>query len=341
VSRLFGTDRRQVGVLVLLLWLSKALRRHHRTKPEPLPRPPLGSTTVVTGDGTTLHVQVGGLADSDLTMVFVHGFLARTISFDMQWQHFRDKARLVRYDHRNHGRSAHTAKTIDVETLADDLADVIRQTTPHGRVVVVGHSMGGMTALALADGHPDLFRQRVGGVALLATGAGHYIDGHRWENLFRGLSRRHVLAPALLLMRLLAPVLEQIRPRRTHQLRRVTKALMFGTADADPATVAMTQELLEGPPLSTMTSLHGALLRHDMLRALERLAHLPVLVLTGADDRLTRPEHSRRMAQDIGPNVDLVVVPGAGHVVNQTRPTETNAALDRLLGRVAPRAVRA
>ena len=108
---------------------------------------------------------------------------------------------------------------------------------------------------------------------------------------------------------------------------------MFGTADADPATVAMAQDLLEGPPLTTMTSLHGALLRHDMVRALVRLTHLPVLVLTGADDRLTRPEHSRRMAQDIGPGVELAVVPGAGHVVNQTRPTETNDALDRLLAR--------
>lgn len=80
-----------------------------------------------------------------------------------------------------------------------------------------------------------------------------------------------------------------------------------------------------------MTSLHGALRRHDMADALTRLRDRPVLILTGADERLTRPEHGRRMAEDIGPGAELVVVAGAGHVVNQTRPTETNAALDRLL----------
>ena len=326
-------DRRTIGLVALGLWLLNLVRRHRRTRPEPLPFPPLGSTTVVTADGTRLHAQIGGLADSPVTMLFVHGFLARTIEFDMQWQHFTDRARLVRYDHRNHGRSDRGAKTIDVQTLAGDLADVIRQTAPDGKIVLVGHSMGGMTILALAHDHPDLFEHRVAGVALLATGAGHYIDGHRWENLFRWLSRRHVLAAGLLLLRGLAPVLEQVRPRRTHRMRGIVKGLMFGTADVDPATVAMTQELLEGPPLSTMASLHGALLRHDMVDALPKLADLPVLVLTGADDRLTRPEHSRRMAADIGRSADLVVVPGAGHVVNQTRPVETNAALDRLLHR--------
>jgi pimeloyl-ACP methyl ester carboxylesterase len=333
------TRRKRAGVMLLVLGLVNLLRWHHRTKPEPLPPPPLGSTTVVTADGTRLHAQIAGVAEADVTMVFVHGFLARTIEFDMQWQHFSDKARLVRYDHRNHGRSERSRKAIDVETLADDLADVIRQTAPRGKIVVVGHSMGGMTTLALAEGHPDLFAQRVAGVALLSTGAGHYIDGHRWENLFRWLSRRHLLALSLLMLRLVAPALEQLRPRRTHRMRGATKRLMFGSADADPATIAMTQDLLEGPPLSTMTSLHGALLRHDMLRALDRVRDIPVLVLTGADDKLTRPEHSKRMAEDIGTGAELVVVPGAGHVVNQTRPTETNVALDRLLTRVRSRPV--
>jgi pimeloyl-ACP methyl ester carboxylesterase len=73
-----------------------------------------------------------------------------------------------------------------------------------------------------------------------------------------------------------------------------------------------------------------------MVHALDHLRGLPVLVLTGSDDRITRPEHSRRMAEDVGASAELVIVPGAGHVVNQTRPVETNAALDRLLCRSTP-----
>ncbi|HVE74579.1 MAG TPA: alpha/beta hydrolase [Mycobacteriales bacterium] len=319
--------------LTLLFFLNLA-RWARRTRPEPLPAPPTGSTTVLTRDGTRLYAEIGGREDAAITMLFVHGYLARTITFDLQWQHFSDKVRMVRYDHRNHGRSEHSTKPIDVQTLARDLADVIDQTAAAGRVILVGHSMGGMTCLALAHDDPDLFTDRVAGVALLGSGAGHYIDGHRWENLFRLLGRRQILAPGLLLLRLLAPALEHVRPRRTHFMRGTVKRLAFGTADVDPAALAMTQEVLEGAPLSTLAALQGSILRHDMVHALDRLQGMPVLVLTGSDDRLTRPEHSRRTAADIGPGAEFAIVPGAGHVVNQTRPVETNAALDRLVDRV-------
>ena len=47
---------------------------------------------------------------------------------------------------------------------------------PSGPVVLVGHSMGGMTIMALAAQHPELFGARVRGVALIATSAGHLRD---------------------------------------------------------------------------------------------------------------------------------------------------------------------
>ncbi|MCW2605928.1 MAG: hypothetical protein JWO60_621 [Frankiales bacterium] len=320
------------------VWLLALLAWARATRPEPLPPGPDGSTHVLTDDDVQLYAQVGGRVDAPLTIVFVHGFLARTLEFDMQWQHFSDTARLVRYDHRNHGRSGHSRRTIDVETLAGDLAHVLEQLVPTGPVVLVGHSMGGMTVLALAAEHPELFRERVAGICLVASGAGHYVDGHPFENAARWASRRHLYAGGLLLFRLLAPLLELVRPRRTHLMRAVTRRVMFGSADADPATLAMTHEMLEEPPLSTVGSLQGALLRHDVLRVLPGLGATPVVVVTGSDDRLTRPEHSARMVEDIGGDARLVVVPGAGHAVNQTRPSEVNAAIDGLLQRtlVAP-----
>lgn len=135
----------------------------------------------------------------------------------------------------------------------------------------------------------------------------------------------------------MTPLPDLIRPRRTRTMRWVTKKVMFGSADVDPATLSMTHELLEEPPLSTLASLPGALLRHDVLEAMPLVAHLPVEIVTGSDDRLTRPEHSAEMAEDIGSNATLTVVDGAGHVVNQTRPVEVNAALDRLLSPVGGR----
>ena len=51
-------------------------------------------------------------------------------------------------------------------------ARVIEATAPTGPLVLVGHSMGGMTIMALADQHPELFGDRVVGVALVSTSPG-------------------------------------------------------------------------------------------------------------------------------------------------------------------------
>lgn len=322
---------RLLAALVLLL--VNQVRWTRATRPEPLPPAPHGSTTVRAEDGTLLHAQVTGRPDIGTTMVLVHGFLARSLEFDHQVTAFAGEVRLVRYDHRNHGRSDRSRRTIDVHTLARDLSCVVDQLAPTGRLVLVGHSMGGMTVLALALQRPELFRDRVAGVGLISSGAGHYLAGHPVENAVRWASRRRLLGLQLLGLRLLAPLLEQLRPRRTRTMRAATRRVMFGTADVDPATLAMTQELLEEPPLSTLASLSGALLRHEVLDALGVLTGTPVVVVTGADDVLTRPEHSERTAAAIGPSAELVVVPGAGHAVNQTRPLEVDLALRRLLQR--------
>jgi pimeloyl-ACP methyl ester carboxylesterase len=297
-----------------------------------------GAVTVVAADGARLHAQVGGDEGAGVTVVMVHGFLARSLEFEMQWHSLATRARLIRYDHRNHGRSEHLGGSADVQQLAADLVCVIEQLAPTGELVLVGHSMGGMTVLSLAEHYPQVLA-RVRAVALLATGAGHLIDDHRIEDGIRVVARRHVFAPALLLLRLAAPVLEQIRPRRTRTVRWAVRKLVFGTADVDPALLTQTQALLEEPTLRTLASLQGSVLRNDTRPGLDPLKGIATLVLTGSEDKLTRPEHSERMAEVLG--AELVVLQGAGHVVNQTRAAETNAALHRLLdsARVPPAVV--
>ncbi len=49
---------------------------------------------------------------------------------------------------------------------------VIDAAAPEGPLVLVGHSMGGMTVMALADQYPELIRDRVVGVALVGTSSG-------------------------------------------------------------------------------------------------------------------------------------------------------------------------
>ena len=66
--------------------------------------------------------------------------------------------RMVLFDQRSHGRSGRSrADHANIDFCGDDLAHVLDQLVPEGPVVLVGHSMGGMTIMALAAQHPEWF----------------------------------------------------------------------------------------------------------------------------------------------------------------------------------------
>ncbi len=89
----------------------RADRRPPPSLPAPTGPPPPGSRTVTTDDGVPLHVEVDGVGDAPLTVVFSHGFTARLAEWDLQRAALRDRARLVLWDQRGHGRSGWTKLT--------------------------------------------------------------------------------------------------------------------------------------------------------------------------------------------------------------------------------------
>jgi pimeloyl-ACP methyl ester carboxylesterase len=82
---------------------------------------------------------------------------------------------------------------------------------------------------------------------------------------------------------------------------------------------------------------YATFLEHDETAALPVIGRVPVTVVAASDDRLTPAAHGRRMAELLGPNAELIVVPGAGHSVNLTRTAVVNDALLGLLDRVRGR----
>ena len=109
---------------------------------------------------------------SAVTVVFVHGFCLNLDCWHFQRAAYRGRVRAVYYDQRSHGRSARSAEEHStIEQLGKDLMRVIETTSP-GSCVVVGHSMGGMSIISLAEHHPELFGDKVLGTALISTTAG-------------------------------------------------------------------------------------------------------------------------------------------------------------------------
>jgi pimeloyl-ACP methyl ester carboxylesterase len=298
--------------------------------------PPPGSRTVTTDDGVPLHVEVDEAEGAPLTVVFSHGFTARLAEWELQRAALRGRARLVLWDQRGHGRSGWTAlPAATIDRTGRDLGEVLDAVVPTGPVVLAGHSMGGMSILALARQRPELFGDGVVGAFLMATSAGGLVETGPLGYVIRIVRWLRLLPLYLRLLQALAPLLERFRRRGGRVARRVIRRLLFGLDDADPANVALVQELLEETPFPVAMAFYATFLDHDETAALEVLRRVPVTVVAATHDRLTPAAHGRRIAEAIGPNAELVVVRGAGHSVNLTRTPIVDDALNALLDRVS------
>lgn len=324
-----------LAALVAVALAGIGLRRR-RTRP---PSPSRGADLVVPADdGVPLAVEEDGNPDAALTVVFVHGFTAQLAEFDLQRAALRDRARIVLYDQRGHGRSGWgDAQKATIDQCGRDLAAVLDARVPVGPVVLIGHSLGGMTVMALADQRPELFGPRVVGVCLLATSAGQVLESAMGRLGSALVLRTGLIRVYLWWLGLLAPLLERFRVRGSRAAYLFTRRYLFGTTDATPDLVREVQSMLEETPVPIVAAFYPAFVGHDKLAALAAMRDIPVLVAVGTDDRLTPAQHSEVIVQNLGPDVEHVVVPGAGHSVNVTYPDRINAALLRLLDRAATR----
>jgi pimeloyl-ACP methyl ester carboxylesterase len=304
--------------------------------------PPLTTTqrrtaAVRTSDGALLHATVDG-ADAPVTVVLAHGWTLSQAAWDdpARLLHPRIAAggvRLVRYDQRGHGRStwqspAHP-EPVSIDRLGADLATVLDELAPEGPVVLGGHSMGGMTIMCLAAERPELFGDRVRGVALVSTSAGDLQRAPRT----RAERVRRRLTPGVLTAALAgARVVESLRrllPPEHPRHRAVVRDLLYG-ADATDEMVRAGAEIMHATTVRAFTTFLPALDDHDKRTELAALTRVPVEVLVGDTDKLTPVRHSRQLARAL-PDAALHVVPRTGHMLPQERPELVTEAIGRLL----------
>ncbi|MFI0417705.1 alpha/beta fold hydrolase [Spongiactinospora sp. 9N601] len=311
-----------------------------RLRPDPEAGEPFGElrgrpATVVTSDGVTLHCEVDGVEDAPMTVVLCHGYTLNLDSWHYQRRDLSGTHRVVLWDQRCHGRSQRSpADDSTIDRLGEDLAEVIEALVP-GPCVLVGHSMGGMTIMALADRRPDLFRDRVRGVALISTSAGKLAE------LTLGL-------PALVskAVHKVAPAAVSAIGRRGAWVDRGRQAgsdvaflglRLFGfgdSANASPTVVDFVESMIRSTPTEVIAEFYPALMSHDKLSALGVLGDVPTAILVGEKDWLTPPEHAGAIAAAL-PHARFTQVPETSHLVQLERPGVVNDALRDLLKQAA------
>jgi pimeloyl-ACP methyl ester carboxylesterase len=308
-------------------------------------RPADRTALVQADDGTLLAVEEVGPRDAPLTVVFVHGYTLSMASWTFQRRALaedlatadghRPVARLVFYDQRGHGASGRgPAEHSTIEQLARDLATVLQTRVPGGPVVLVGHSMGGMTIMGLAELRPELFGTRIVGAALISTSSGNLAELTFGMPELLTRVRAAVLPVAAWTMRHRPGVAERTRRVAADLVSAATWSLSFASTDVDPALGRYVDAMIAGTPVDVIAEFYPALAGLDETGALEPLRGIPTLVLTGDRDRMIPQEHSDLLAKLL-PDSEYVVVPDAGHLVLLEKPEQVDEALTHLLRRVS------
>ncbi|MFE2304388.1 alpha/beta fold hydrolase [Streptomyces sp. NPDC059445] len=274
----------------------------------------------------------GRKAPAPVTVVFSHGYCLNQDSWHFQRAALRGVVRTVHWDQRSHGRSGRGVaqledrKPVTIDQLGRDLLAVIEAAVPEGPIVLVGHSMGGMTVMALAEQFPELIRDRVVAVALVGTSSGRLGEVNFGLPVAGVAAVRRVLPGVLKALGQQAALVERGRRATADLFAGVIKRYSFAGRDVDPAVERFAERMIEGTPIDVVAEFYPAFTEHDKAAALARFAEMPVLVLAGVKDLVTPSEHSEAIA-DLLPDAELVLVPDAGHLVMLEHP---EVVIDRL-----------
>jgi non-heme chloroperoxidase len=254
---------------------------------------PPQATSIPTVDGARLAVWDVG---SGPTVVLPHCWgCSHAIWIPVARRLVDSGHRVVLYDQRGHGASTRGTAPLDLVTLANDLTVVLesRQVTD---AVLAGHSMGGMTIMALATHRPEVLARRCSAIVLVATTAADV-----------SLGSPHVDRLAVRLIG--SPYLSKTLQRRHghHFVRGAFGVEPVGThldlsrtlfADCDPRVRA------------------GFLRSMSVMDLLDGIATItvPTTVIIGSRDRLTPPARSQTLIDSI-PGARLVTLPDRGHML--------------------------
>ena len=207
-----------------------------------------------------------------------------------------ERLRIVRHDHRGHGRSLVPPGPYEIADLGRDVLELM-DALEIERASYCGLSIGGMVGMWLGANAPE----RIERLVLICTSA-HLPPAEGWAERaakVRAAGTVEVVADAVV-ARWLTPAYAEEHPELVAELR----AMLVAT---DPEGYA---------------SACGAIERMDLRDQLGRIA-APTLVISGAGDEATPPEHQELIAASI-PGARLETVDPAAHLAAVERPALVN-----------------
>jgi 3-oxoadipate enol-lactonase len=239
-----------------------------------------------------LHYELQGPEDGQV-LVLSHALGASMAMWEPQLPRLKERFRVVRYDHRGHGRSKVPPGPYRIDDLGRDVLQLLDRLELR-RVSFCGLSLGGMVGMWMGINHPE----RIDRLMLCCTAA-----------------------------RMMRPDDYAARAGqvREHGMASVVEAVLARWFTSDfagrqPETVEWVRAILLASPAEGYAGACEALAAMDLRSGLSRI-NRPTLVIAGAEDQATPVPQSREIAGHI-PHSKLVVIPGASHLANVVRSKE-------------------
>ncbi|NJN15784.1 MAG: alpha/beta fold hydrolase [Oscillochloris sp.] len=269
-------------------------------------------------DGVRIYAREEGRKNAQLA-VLIHGWSSSWYALSPLIDLLSRRFRVLAVDLPGYGNSERLRERTTIPRYADLLAELIREQT-ESPVVLVGHSMGGMTSINLALQYPQLIERMV---LLCPTISGHlstYIE------LF--------ISPITIIERY--PIAGRIVSGLEPYMVRVTDRLMRPASFAERTGITQADyERLRADARRpgqgrVRAECYWAMRENDLRGRLHQL-ETPALVIWGAEDN-TVPLRDAGVVADEWRNVDLRIIPKAGHWPQFEAPEITRRYLASYLG---------
>ena len=255
----------------------------------------------IKANGISINYQVDG-PEGAPWFVFSNSLATSTAMWDEQAAALKSRFRVLRYDQRGHGGTEVPAGRYAFDTLLEDalgLLDALGIAKTH----FAGLSMGGATALGLAERHPDrLDRVIVCDSPCQSTPQ----SSQQWEERIAVAQKQGIDA-------LVEPTVGRWFPPET--------------LAKNPPHLDKVRAMFRATPVNGFIGCAAALAAHDYASAIASVKR-PVLFLVGEKDA---PAPAMRKLHEKLPGSRYVELPGAGHISNMDRPAEFNRALQDFL----------
>lgn len=236
--------------------------------------------------------------EGEQPIIFSHGWMCDSSVWNSQIEFFSKKYKVITYDQRGHGMSDKPKADYSIETLSNDLFSLIQELNLE-KVILVGHSMGGMTALTFALNHPD----KVSKLVLVGTSAKMSFSGRVQLWIFLHIFSYESFARGMIDFQYFEPS-EQVKK----------KAL---------------EGAMKTPKFAAYECFTEFMKNYDIRDRIYEIK-VPTLIIVGEKDTATPV----KMSQDLNRGIKgskLQIIPDSKHMVMIDKPKELNGIIEEFI----------